>query len=45
MATAIVSLIGMGGMTYFFLMWLRAERKLAKHGESQIFKKDDSENE
>lgn len=45
MTTAIVSLIGMTGMTFFFLMWLRAERKLAKHGESQIFKKDGSNNE
>lgn len=45
MMVAISSLIGAFGTTLFFLLWLRAERKLAKYDESSIFKKDDNDNE
>lgn len=40
-----MSLIGMASATLFFLLWLKAERKLAKYNDSEIFKKEDSKNE
>lgn len=35
--TILLGTIGLAGTTLFFVLWIRAEKKLAKHNQSTIF--------